>query len=119
MKKRQLIFIIFFFGILLNGIKAQSETIVFGQQKAINTLSSEAGLSSAELNNYLKKRYQRPLFQLLTVSEGADLIQGFQDGTLTKASITQYVSQKPQKAQIYTEKSPAQKQTSLPQAFLR
>ena len=116
MKKRQLIFIIFF-GILLNGIKAQSETIVFGQQKAINTLSSEAGLSSAELNNYLKKRYQRPLFQL-TVSEGADLIQGFQDGTLTKASITQYVSQKPQKAQIYTEKSPAQKQDLVAASIL-
>lgn len=116
MKKRQLLFAIFF-GILLDGIKAQSETIVFGQQKAINTLSGEAGLSSAELNNYLKKRYQRPLFQL-TVSEGADLIQGFQDGTLTKASITQYVSQKTQKAQISIEKSPAQKQDLIAASIL-
>lgn len=58
----QLLFL-FAFAFLNNAIQAQEETIVFGQQKAINALSSDAGLSSNELDSYLKKRYKRPLYQ--------------------------------------------------------
>ena len=42
-------------------LQAQNETILFGQQKAINNLSKDVGISSKELDDYLKKRYQRPL----------------------------------------------------------
>ena len=37
-------------------LQAQNETILFGQQKAINNLSSDAGLSANDLDSYLKKR---------------------------------------------------------------
>jgi RNase P/RNase MRP subunit p29 len=71
-------------------LQAQNETILFGQQKAINNLSKDAGVSSKELDDYLKKRYQRPLYQL-TQSEGADIIKGFQDGRLSRNSISDYL----------------------------
>ena len=35
-------------------LHAQEETILFGQQKAINNLSSDAGLSNNNLDSYLK-----------------------------------------------------------------
>ena len=41
MKIRQLLFL-FAFALLNNAIQAQEETIVFGQQKAINALSSDS-----------------------------------------------------------------------------
>ena len=71
-------------------LQAQNEAILFGQQKAINNLSKDAGVSSKELDDYLKKRYQRPLYQL-TQSEGADIIKGFQDGRLSRNSISDYL----------------------------
>ena len=74
-------------------LDAQQETILFGQQKAINNLSSDTGLSENDLDSYLKKRYKKPLYQL-TQSEGADIINGFQDGSLSKNSILAYI--KPQ-----------------------
>ena len=117
MKIRQLLFL-FAFALLNNAIQAQEETIVFGQQKAINALSSDAGLSSNELDSYLKKRYKRPLYQLSKL-EGAELIQGFQDGSLSKASIMDYVSPMSKKTQISENKSPGQTKTLLLLAFLR
>ncbi len=42
-------------------LQAQNETILFGQQQAINNLSKDVGISSKELDDYLKKHYQRPL----------------------------------------------------------
>ena len=71
-------------------LQAQNETILFGQQKAINNLSKDVGVSSKELDDYLKKRYQRPLYQL-TQSEGADIIKGFQDGRISRNSISDYL----------------------------
>ena len=67
-------------------LHSQEETILFGQQKAINNLSSDAGLSNNNLDSYLKKRYKRPLYQL-TQSEGVEIIKGFQDGTISKNSV--------------------------------
>jgi len=89
MKKTKLSFLII---ILCSGLElfAQQETILFGQQKAINNLSSDNGLSAKDLDNYLKKRYNKPLYQL-TQSEGADIISGFQDGSLSKNSILDYI----------------------------
>ena len=116
MKIRQLLFL-FAFAFLNNAIQAQEETIVFGQQKAINALSSDAGLSSNELDSYLKKRYKRPLYQL-SKSEGAELIQGFQDGSLSKASIMDYVSPMSKKTQISENKSPGQNQDLIAASIL-
>ena len=89
MKKAKLSFLII---ILCSSLElfAQQETILFGQQKAINNLSSDNGLSAKDLDNYLKKRYKKPLYQL-TQSEGADIISGFQDGSLSKNSILDYI----------------------------
>ena len=72
-------------------LHAQEETILFGQQKAINNLSSDAGLSNNNLDSYLKKRYKRPLYQL-TQSEGVEIIKGFQDGTISKNSVLEYIN---------------------------
>ena len=71
-------------------MSAQDQTILFGQQKAINNLSSDAGLSNNNLDSYLKKRYNRPLYQL-TQSEGVEIIKGFQDGTISKNSVLEYI----------------------------
>ena len=76
-------------------LHAQEETILFGQQKAINNLSSDAGLSNNNLDSYLKKRYKRPLYQL-TQSEGVEIIKGFQDGTISKNSVLEYINPKRQ-----------------------
>ena len=35
-------------------VSAQDQSILFGQQKAINNLSSDAGLSNSNLDSYLK-----------------------------------------------------------------
>ena len=85
MNKRRLnyLLVILFLSFALH---AQEETILFGQQKAINNLSSDAGLSNNNLDSYLKKRYKRPLYQL-TQSEGVEIIKGFQDGTISKNSV--------------------------------
>ena len=72
-------------------LQAQNETILFGQQKAINNLSSDAGLSANDLDSYLKKRYKKPLYQL-TQTEGAEIINSFQDGTLSKNVILGYIN---------------------------
>ena len=72
-------------------MSAQDQTILFGQQKAINNLSSDAGLSNNNLDSYLKKRYNRPLYQL-TQSEGVEIIKGFQDGTISKNSVLEYIN---------------------------
>ena len=72
-------------------LQAQNETILFGQQKAINTLSTDAGLSANDLDSYLKKRYKKPLYQL-TQTEGAEIINSFQDGTLSKNVILGYIN---------------------------
>ena len=118
MKIRQLLFL-FAFAFLNNAIQAQEETIVFGQQKAINALSSDAGLSSNELDSYLKKRYKRPLYQLSkSETTGAELIQGFQDGSLSKASIMDYVSPMSKKTQISENKSPGQNQDLIAASIL-
>ena len=76
-------------------LHSQEETILFGQQKAINNLSSDAGLSNNNLDSYLKKRYKRSLYQL-TQSEGVEIIKGFQDGTISKNSVLEYINPKRQ-----------------------
>ena len=76
-------------------LHAQEETFLFGQQKAINNLTSDAGLSNNNLDSYLKKRYKRSLYQL-TQSEGVEIIKGFQDGTISKNSVLEYINPKRQ-----------------------
>ena len=93
-------------------LQAQNETILFGQQKAINNLSKDAGVSSKELDDYLKKRYQRPLYQL-TQSEGADIIEGFQDGRLSRNSISDYLRPAVQAVNNTQSQSPVVKKEDL------
>ncbi|MBT4318909.1 MAG: hypothetical protein HOD52_07480, partial [Candidatus Marinimicrobia bacterium] len=66
---------------------AQSEQIFFGQQKAIKNLSQESGMSEADLDTYIQQRYGLPLHKL-TQAQGASLITDFQNGSISKASIS-------------------------------
>ena len=90
-------------------LHAQGETILFGQQKAINNLSSDAGLSNNNLDSYLKKRYKRPLYQL-TQSEGVEIIKGFQDGTISKNSVLEYIN--PQRQVVENTQSTSQQSSA-------
>ena len=76
---------------------AQSEQIFFGQQKAIKNLSQESGMSEADLDTYIQQRYGLPLHKL-TQAQGASLITDFQNGSISKASIssTPIVNKAPQ-----------------------
>ncbi|MEC9437114.1 MAG: hypothetical protein VYA83_02430, partial [Candidatus Neomarinimicrobiota bacterium] len=96
-------------------LQAQDQTIFFGQQKAINNLSTDAGLSATELDEYLKKRYKRPLYQL-TQAEGAEIIKGFQDGALSRSSILDYT--KPTITNNASQQTSAQKKELIAASVL-
>ena len=96
-------------------LQAQDQTIFFGQQKAINNLSTDAGLSATELDEYLKKRYKRPLYQL-TQAEGAEIIKGFQDGALSSCSILDYT--KPTITNNASQQTSAQKKELIAASVL-
>ena len=96
-------------------LQAQDQTIFFGQQKAINNLSTDAGLSATELDEYLKKRYKRPLYQL-TQAEGAEIIKGFQDGALSRSSILDYT--KPAITNNASQQTSAQKKELIAASVL-
>ena len=115
MKKRRLSYLLFvlFFSLALY---AQEETILFGQQKAINNLSNDAGLSTNDFDSYLKKRYKKPLYQL-TQSEGAEIIKSFQDGTLSKNQVLDYINSQKQIVQN-TQQSAAQNKDLIAASIL-
>ena len=62
---------------------AQDETILPGQKEAIQSLSTVAGFTSADLNTYLVQNYGQTL-DGLSRTQGASAIKAFQTGSASK-----------------------------------
>ena len=62
---------------------AQDEAILPGQKSAIQSLSADAGFTSADLNTYLVQNYGQTL-DGLSRSQGASAIKALQAGSVTK-----------------------------------
>ena len=73
---------IFILAVFVTFLVAQTEPIFFGQQKAIQSLSAQAGFSDAQLNTYIKQRYGKELYEL-SQAQGAALITDFQNGQIS------------------------------------
>ena len=62
---------------------AQGETILPGQKLAIQSLSTAAGFSNADLNTYIIQNYGQTL-DALSRTDGAAVIKAFQAGSASK-----------------------------------
>ncbi|MBT7277708.1 MAG: hypothetical protein HN830_03885, partial [Candidatus Marinimicrobia bacterium] len=62
---------------------AQDGAILPGQKSAIQSLSTAAGFSSADLNTYLVQNYGQTLGSL-SRTQGASVIKEFQTGSASK-----------------------------------
>ena len=100
MKVANKIFILAVFGTFL---VAQTEPIFFGQQKAIQSLSAQAGFSDAQLNTYIKQRYGKELYEL-SQAQGAALITDFQNGQISLDDIQPKFVSSPQLSEAERKK---------------
>ena len=108
-------FILIVMIVFSNKILSQDQAIVFGQQKAINSLTDDSGISSDQFEKYLEKRYKRPLYKL-TQSEGAALITELQNRSVSKESVQNYLSTS--NGKNANEDSPAQKKILIAASIL-
>ena len=100
MKIANKIFILAVFGTFL---VAQTEPIFFGQQKAIQSLSAQAGFSDDQLNTYIKQRYGKELYEL-SQAQGAALITDFQNGQISLDDIQPKFVSSPQLSEAERKK---------------
>lgn len=82
MKRVQILFCLL---LLTSLIVSQDARILPGQKNAIKNISSGAGFSADELDNYLVQNYGRSIDEL-TRTEGAAVISAFQSGSVYKSS---------------------------------
>ena len=80
MKRVQILFCLL---LLTSLIVGQDARILPGQKNAIKNISSGAGFSADELDNYLVQNYGRSIDEL-TRTEGAAVISAFQSGSVSK-----------------------------------
>ena len=94
---------IFILAVFVTFLVAQTEPIFFGQQKAIQSLSAQAGFSDAQLNTYIKQRYGKELYEL-SQAQGAALITDFQNGQISLDDIQPKFVSSPQLSEAERKK---------------